>query len=84
VWLAYTPEAFSPDLASHLPSCCHDAAQFLQFNGSFFLAAVYSLYYVALEPVAGLSWTGAEWWLGKPAVLVFTNQRVGTTTGWLN
>lgn len=32
---------------------CH-----LQFNGSFFLAAGYSAYYLLLEPLAGLSWAG--------------------------
>ncbi|EFN56276.1 hypothetical protein CHLNCDRAFT_145142 [Chlorella variabilis] len=31
---------------------------YLQFNGSFFLTAVYSLYYLMLEPFAGLTWTG--------------------------
>lgn len=59
VWLAYTPEAFTlPGLASHLPAWAADAAPHLRFNGSFFLAAAYSLYYLALEPVAGGSWTG--------------------------
>lgn len=58
VWLAYTPEAFTlPGLASHLPAWAADAAPHLRFNGSFFLAAAYSLYYLALEPVAGGSWT---------------------------
>ena len=59
VWLAYTPPAFSLDLAAHLPACCAELAQqYLQFNGSFFLAAGYSLYYLLLEPFAGLSWAG--------------------------
>ncbi|KAL4448126.1 hypothetical protein ABPG75_005345 [Micractinium tetrahymenae] len=58
VWLAYTPPAFSFDLAPHLPECCASLAQHLQFNGSFFLAAAYSAYYLLLEPLAGLSWAG--------------------------
>ena len=59
VWLAYTPPAFSFDLAAHLPACCAKLAQqYLQFNGSFFLAAGYSLYYLLLEPLAGLTWAG--------------------------
>lgn len=58
VWLAYTPPAFSYDLGAHLPACCASLAQYLQFNGSFFLAAVYSAYYLLLEPLAGLSWAG--------------------------
>lgn len=56
VWLAYTPEAFHVDMSEHVPACC---GQYLLFNGSFFLAALYSLYYVLLEPVAGLTWAGA-------------------------
>lgn len=55
VWLAYTPEAFHVDMSEHVPACC---GQYLLFNGSFFLAALYSLYYVLLEPVAGLTWAG--------------------------
>ena len=61
VWLAYTPEAFSvPGLASRLPAWAAAAAPHLRFNCSFFLAAGYSLYYLALEPLAGGSWTGGE------------------------
>ena len=62
MWLAYTPEAFVLDLTPHLPACCAHLAQYLQFNGSFFLTAVYSLYYLMLEPFAGLTWTGR--WAG--------------------
>ena len=59
VWLAYTPEAFTlPGLPSRLPAWAAGAAPYLRFNGSFFLAAGYSLYYLALEPLAGGSWTG--------------------------
>lgn len=58
MWLAYTPPAFAFDLAPYLPECCAQVAQYLQFNGSFFLAAAYSSYYLLLEPVAGLSWAG--------------------------
>ncbi len=59
VWLAYTPEAFAVSgLASRLPTWAAAAAPYLRFNGSFFLAAGYSLYYLLLEPLAGGSWTG--------------------------
>lgn len=59
VWLCYTPQAFSLDLSAHLPACCAKLAQqYLQFNGSFFLAAGYSLYYLLLEPFAGITWAG--------------------------
>lgn len=59
VWLAYTPEAFAvPGLASRLPAWAAAASPYLCFNGSFFLAAGYSLYYLVLEPLAGGSWTG--------------------------
>ena len=41
-----------------VPACCAHLARWLVPNGSFFLAAVYSLYYLALEPLAGGSWAG--------------------------
>lgn len=40
------------------------------YNWAFVLAAGYSLYYVALEPLAGLSWAlfiGVPSWLGAEA-----------------
>lgn len=59
VWLCYTPQAFALDLSAHLPACCAKLAQqYLQFNSSFFLAAGYSLYYLLLEPFAGITWAG--------------------------
>jgi len=57
VWLAYTPAFCHCDLASFVPALLAGAAQYLVFNGSFVLLAVYSLYYLTLEHFAGFTWT---------------------------
>ena len=57
VWLAYTPLLLTCcDLASALPAALAAFTQYLRLNGSAVLLGGYSLYYLLLEPVAGLSW----------------------------
>lgn len=59
IWLAYTPAFVSvnPDWAAPvLPACCAQYSRYLVPNGSLLLLATYCLYYLTLEPFAGLTW----------------------------
>lgn len=60
VWLAYTPAFFDFDIAAHLaflpPPLVACLSKFMIFDGAFVLLALYSLYYLLLEPFAGATW----------------------------
>ena len=61
LWLSYTPPVPNP---IHSSSCL---APYLVLNGGFFLVAVYSVYYIILDTIAGLSWAacvGFPIWVG--------------------
>lgn len=89
VWLAYTPAVSPGDLgflASRLPGWAAAAAPYLPYlrlNASALLAAAYSLYYVALTPLAGLSWAGAAPLGGRGAAGMAGRSIGGATTGGL-
>jgi hypothetical protein len=42
---------------SHTSTPFHLPHRFLLFNGTFLALSIYSLYYLILEPFAGLTWT---------------------------
>ncbi|GAB4817512.1 hypothetical protein N2152v2_004558 [Parachlorella kessleri] len=56
VWLAYTPAFAHFNFLPLLPSGFAQYARYLVLNGSFVLLGGYALYYLFLEPFAGLSW----------------------------
>lgn len=57
MWLAYTPALVSPSQGTHGDMPCAFLQQGMVLNGSFFLILVpYSVYYMALDIVAGVSW----------------------------
>lgn len=68
---------FGTHVAKQLQSC--PLCRFLIFNCSFILFAAYALYYVALEPFAGLSWAAV---MGLPMWAAANAFRQAVPVAW--